>query len=142
MAEQIAAKPAQVHNILASGTVDESQLVDNQVISVSDNPQYASLPLFSADKGTVVAFPVQQGGSAWAVAYITKREIKAADTSQQKFDAQVTTALGQRLLGIYAKNAGVTINPRYGVWDSLALAIAPSEDETSGIQLAALPTGS
>ena len=136
MVKQIEANPSKIHEIMAKGA-DEASDTGTQVVSVANSQQAAGNPLFGFEAGSVVAFPVQQAGSAWAVVHITKREVKptAADP-QQKFDPDVTGALGERLLGLYAQQLGITINPRYGVWDAVSLSIAASSDQAAGIYVA------
>jgi hypothetical protein len=43
--------------------------------------------------------------------------------------------IGQRLLEPYVDEAGLKINPRYGVWDPVAMDLAASAAETTGLVL-------
>ena len=42
----------------------------------------------------------------------------------------------ERLLQPLADQVGVRVNPRYGVWDTSAMGVAPSEGEKAGFQIA------
>lgn len=100
----------------------------------------ASTPIFGAAEGTVVAFkgPDQRAGT-WLVARITKRDTRAAPTPGG-FDPRLLQAFGLRLLGLTAERVGVTMSPRYGVWDPVQLSAAPAEGQTTGFRIPARTT--
>lgn len=100
-----------------------------------------STPLFGAAKGTVVAFkgPQQRAGT-WLVARIAERDTSAPPTAGAgQFGAQALQSFGLRLLGLTAERVGVTMSPRYGVWDPVGLTAAPEEGQTTGFRI---PAGS
>ncbi|WP_092979606.1 SurA N-terminal domain-containing protein [Actinopolyspora lacussalsi] len=102
----------------------------------------AQTPLFAADEGTVLAFPGpgRQSAGQWLVARITERTTGNGDgqsstPSLGSQGEQLTQAFGSRLLGLTAQRVGVELSPRYGVWDSLELTVAPDEGQTSGFRI-------
>jgi hypothetical protein len=104
-------------------------------------------PLFGVAQHSVVAFPLGSGEQAasagWIVAYIQERNLNAppaaADSQQQQgtpvsqIPAQWLELVGRQMTAPLAGELGVRISPRYGVWDELAVGVAPSEGEKIGI---------
>jgi SurA-like protein len=106
--------------------------------SVADNAELAArTPLFGARPGTVLAFEMQEQTGQWIVARIVDRNTNdvAPGAAGEQIDDATLQAIGARLLGITAENAGVRLSPRYGAWDPVALSAAPNADETVGFWL-------
>jgi hypothetical protein len=107
-------------------------------------------PLFGVAQHSVVAFPLGSGEQAasagWIVAYIQERNLnappEAPDSQQQQgtpvsqIPAQWLELVGRQMTAPLAGELGVRISPRYGVWDELAVGVAPSEGEKVGIVVA------
>ena len=70
-------------------------------------------------KNLVNAAIAQQDFDTYVRAILISEQITAALTASGVTDAEVATKLGQ-LLSAKAKELGVKINPRYGVWDDVA----------------------
>ncbi|HEV2782756.1 MAG TPA: SurA N-terminal domain-containing protein [Actinophytocola sp.] len=106
-------------------------------------------PVFSVQPNTVVAFQFiageQSGANAWLVALIKERNTNATLSEQERsIVSQVppewNQAIGTQLISPLAGELGVRISPRYGVWDELAVGVAPNESEKVGLVLpAAMP---
>lgn len=105
----------------------------------AENPELAAAPVFGVPKGTVVAFPVDQSASQWLVAVVRSRteNAAAANTGATAIepDPEVLEQVGIRQLVPLAADLGVRVNPRYGIWDPVSLAVVPSEDELGGLVL-------
>lgn len=100
-------------------------------------PTYAGSVLFGVPAGTVVSFEIDPSQSIWLVAVIRKRDLNASpplDQAQPPTSGQLAT-VGIRLLQQDVERSGVQINPRYGVWDPIAMDVAPSAKEVSGFVL-------
>lgn len=108
-----------------------------------DSPENATSPLFGTPVGTVVAYQAgqQSQGGQWVVALIRNRDTngtgdaKSASQSVDSVSTQVLQAVGQRLLVPTADRLGVRINPRYGVWDPVAIGAAASPDVAIGVEV-------
>jgi hypothetical protein len=158
LATKIAADPAKAAEIVraAAGNDPEAQSPVQPVLGQALSPISAFQiavennallsPVFAAQKGAVVAFPFssgdQGGGSAWLVALISQRDNNATLPADQTAAAsqvspQWQEEVGNRLIGPVVTELGVRVSPRYGVWDELAVAVAPSEGEKTGVLLPA-----
>jgi len=97
----------------------------------------AASPLFGLPAGSVFAFQPSPTDATWVVVVVRDRTIGPPITVEQ--DTQPTpdqlAAVGQRLLQPDLTAASPKINPRYGVWDPIALNLAPSEATTLGLAL-------
>lgn len=121
MRSQFLADPAAIDGIIA----ESASPVPPQRVNLVQNPTVAPTGVFNAQSGDVIVYPSQDG---FYVIRILERTVEpgvltAADLSAQelvgKFD------LGALLLAPYAEQAGVTVNPRLGVWDPLSLQVVP-----------------
>jgi hypothetical protein len=101
-------------------------------------------PVFSVGPNTVVSFQFvageQAGANAWLVALVRSRDTRATLSEQDRaLVAQVPPewhqAIGTQLIGPLADELDVRISPRYGVWDELAVGVAPNESEKVGLVL-------
>ena len=70
-------------------------------------------------KNLVNAAIAQQDFDTYVRAIVISEQITSALTASGVADADVAAKLGQ-LLSAKAKSLGITINPRYGVWDATA----------------------
>ncbi len=118
---QFLADPAGVDTAIAASSTP----VQPQTVSVLKNPTVGSTGVFNAAQGDVIVYPSQDG---LYVIRILERTVEpavltAADLAPQqllgKFD------LGALLLAPYANQAGVSVNPRLGVWDPLTVQVVP-----------------
>lgn len=141
-AKRMAQGPEQAKQVFDADKAAGQQVQTGLTLNAMKSPQDAADPLFGAPAGTVLAYQAgQQGqGGQWVVALIHKREVSAAPPTPAQvqaldaLDPKVLLAVGQQLLAPTANKLGVQINPRYGVWDQVAVAAAPSADQTIGVE--------
>lgn len=133
-AKQIAAE--------AGGQVLDESYVLAEVLT-TEAASLAATPLFAVKPGTVVVVqPSRQEGAVWLVGLVTEREVsddkQPGEQDQNAATPQVLSSFGLQLLGRVADEiGGVTINPRYGVWDRAAVSVAEDRDSLSGHLLTA-----
>lgn len=99
--------------------------VDPQTVSILQTPTVAPTGVFAADKGDILLYPNPDG---YFVVRVLDRTVEpavltVADLSAQQLAGQFD--LGALLLTPYAEAAGVSVNPRLGVWDPLTLQVIP-----------------
>lgn len=93
----------------------------------SSTPQAAATPLIGIPAGDTALFQLspEQG---WVVVRVTDRRTDAPPAAgpdaASRIDQQTLAEAGIRLLAPTAERAGVTVNPRYGVWDPVMLTVA------------------
>ncbi|MBW4719141.1 SurA N-terminal domain-containing protein [Saccharothrix obliqua] len=142
-AKQVAADPAKMAEYVRSGPqgAEGQQLAKvGQKVRSAESPQAAGSPLFGVEPGTVVAFAPDPGSAQWLVAHVTDRNDRASrrgDSSTEQLTPQLLEQIGLRLVQRLAGDPEIRVNPRYGVWDSTAIALSPSEKELSGYQAVA-----
>ncbi|MBB5956331.1 hypothetical protein FHS29_002917 [Saccharothrix tamanrassetensis] len=139
-AKQIAADPSKMAEFVSSGPQGpEGQRLSKQgqKVSSAESPQAAGSPLFGVQPGTVVAFAPDPGSAQWLVAHVTGRNDNArssGESSTEQLTPQLLEQIGLRLVQRLAGDPQIRVNPRYGVWDATAIALAPSDKELSGYQ--------
>ncbi|WP_433268304.1 SurA N-terminal domain-containing protein [Actinosynnema sp. CS-041913] len=139
-AKQIAVDPSKMAEFVRSGPQGpEGQQLSKvgQKVRSAESPQAAGSPLFGVDPGTVVAFAPDPGSAQWIVAYVTERDDDATSTgesSTEQLTPQLLEQIGLRLVLRLAGDPEIRVNPRYGVWDTTAISVAPGEEELSGFQ--------
>lgn len=117
-------------------------LTSGQSVTVSGQSVMDMSRLFSVPAGHVVVFQPSQQQAGWMVALVHERNTNGkgdkaatdqlrAQLGEQNFDS-LLSQLGRLQLGPLAEELGVRVNPRYGVWDQVNMAVAPSEDELVG----------
>lgn len=98
-------------------------------LQFSTRPDLASFGLFSVPAGSIIIVPQQSG---YVVARVTSRaEKQTALTSDLVFGQQSAAGqlgLASLVLAPYEAKAGVTLNPRFGQWDSATLQAVPDND--------------
>ena len=112
--------------------------------AIAAQNQVVLTPLYGVPPGSVVAFPLgggeQAASAGWVVALVQKRELDATPTAEDSAVLPQIQALWPQLVGrqltapLFAE-LGVRVSPRYGVWDEIALEMAPSEGEKKGFIL-------
>jgi hypothetical protein len=94
-------------------------------------PQSAASFLFGTPAGSVVAAQTSPAPDGWTVLRVTARSTtgpagdpKAALTSSiSQLDDSTLDDIGRRFTQPLAQELGVRVNPRYGEWDPLRLAV-------------------
>lgn len=109
-----------------------------KVAAVTDS-QNAGSVVFGTPAGAVVAYQPDPQQATWNVFRVTDRQTNATPTDPAAAAAlslQQLYLIGQRTLQPVADALAVRVNPRYGVWDEVALRVVPA-DQTSGFVIAA-----
>ena len=138
-AREFAADPDKVADLIAEDTAagqDANEGAEFAAAQLQD-PALVSSVMFGAPEGSVVAFEPSPGQAFWVVGLIRSRNTDgSAESAQQpQISADQLVAIGRRMLQPYADRTEIRVSPRYGVWDSTAMGVAPSESETVGLVL-------
>ncbi|MFI9011949.1 SurA N-terminal domain-containing protein [Actinosynnema sp. NPDC053489] len=139
-AKQVAANPAKMAEFVAgapAGNQGQSLSKEGQRVRSAESPQAAQSPLFGVPAGTVVAFAPDPSSAQWIVAHVTDRRTDvrpSGESSTEQLTPQLLEQVGLRLVHTLAGEPKIQVNPRYGVWDGTAIALAPSEGELTGYQ--------
>jgi hypothetical protein len=99
------------------------------------NPAEAGTVLFGVPVGSVVAFQPSPEQSTWIVFKVTDRQegqVIVPGASAGLSQAQLV-GIGQRLMQPVAEEVGVQVNPRYGVWDPIALRVVAADMQTGEV---------
>lgn len=103
-------------------------------VRAADNPALATSFAFGTPAGSVIALRPAQDGAPWTVIRIIERRTDLppqGPSAVDRFGQQDLQLIGYRLLQPAAAELGVQVNPRYGVWDPIQLAVV-AEDQTAG----------
>jgi hypothetical protein len=136
-ARQMATGPAQAAQVLAA----DPKAQRNATLRPALLPQSAAAFPFGTPAGSVVAVQVSPAPDGWMVMRVTNRTTTAPPVGGPGMLAQVDDAtlddIGRRFTQPLAAELGVKVNPRYGTWDPLRLAVLPP-NTPAGIVLPAV----
>jgi hypothetical protein len=106
-------------------------------IVAAQSPLDATSPLLGAPANSVIALQPNSDSATWAVVVVRQRDVgtPVAVTQADQLTLDQITAIGQRMLQPEFGTTSLKINPRYGVWDPVAMNVAPSEATTTGVVL-------
>lgn len=94
-------------------------------------------PLFAIPENSVIVLPLGSGENGGYLVARVRRVASGVPAEDASFAREVPenwqSALGLYLLGPLVNELGLRLSPRYGVWDELAVGVAPSERETVGL---------
>jgi SurA-like protein len=139
-AKQIARDPQKMGQFVRDAQQKDSQAGEtNATVTSAQSPQLATTLLFGVPADTVIAFPPSEQQGNWIVAHVKKRSTNAsasADGTSQELTPDVLAGIGLRMLQPLADELKIKVNPRYGVWDTAKMDVAPSEAEKAGFQIA------
>ncbi|MQA09704.1 MAG: hypothetical protein GEU98_14350 [Pseudonocardiaceae bacterium] len=143
LGRKIAGDPDRADQLIRQASGQQQQSTNQrmtlaQSLSAGGDGQLASSALFGTPANTVVVFQPSQQQAAWLVALVEERDTRAnasASGAGQQASSQVLYQIGVRMLAPLANELGVRINPRYGVWDQVAMTISPNEDQLAGYEL-------
>ncbi|MTD54816.1 hypothetical protein [Amycolatopsis pithecellobii] len=133
-AQQMAASPEAAAQVIQADTATGQQTGVGERVPAVQAPDLAATVVFGTQPGTVIAFQPSSEQAAWIIAVIRQRDLSTPQAADQTTEptANQLVSIGQRLLQPYADMDSLKINPRYGVWDPVAMNLAPSAAETTG----------
>ena len=136
-AGQMAADPAAAARVIQADAAAGQETGVGEKVPAAQAPDLASMVLFGVEPGTVVAFQPSSAQAVWIIAVVRARDLTTQQSVDQTSEPAATqlAGIGLRLLQTYVEQAGLKVNPRYGVWDPASLTLVPSEGETSGLVL-------
>ncbi|WP_214403933.1 SurA N-terminal domain-containing protein [Pseudonocardia lacus] len=104
-------------------------------------PDAAATVLFSTPVGGVAAFRPDPGRATWIVLRVTdsRTDVQSPPEAVNALSQSDLVGVGYRLLQPVAEEIGVTVNPRYGVWDPISLQVVAEEDLSGEILLPSAP---
>ncbi|MFC5287151.1 SurA N-terminal domain-containing protein [Actinokineospora guangxiensis] len=132
LAKRLAAGPEQAAAVFQEEIQAGGQAMTAQKFTPSADPSIAGTLIYGTPVGNVIGFQPSAEQALWVVAVVTGRSTDAEPDPSAAQDPRLATALGPRLLQPLVDQVGVTISPRYGVWDIGAMGVAPSAAETAG----------
>lgn len=135
----IAADPERAAELSQQGQQPiDGELKLSDVVS-SEDPTLASTPLFAVEPGTVVVTqPSPQQGAVWLVALVQERTESTPGGKTPEYSPEALQQVGLQMLRPYAEDLGVTVSPRFGMWDQAAMTIVDDgADDSRGLLLPA-----
>jgi hypothetical protein len=110
-----------------------------ELFGAAQYPALAQTPLFGSDANNVVVFQARMPAKPdWYIFVLrtrgTDKPVPADQEAQKPTDEQLT-AIGTRLLQPYLGQAGLRVNPRYGVWDVVGMNLATNQSAAKGLVL-------
>lgn len=140
LARKFAADPDDVGDLIDAAAAEGLNAQPNAEFIGALQPELESTVMFGSPEGSVVVFQPSPEQELWVVGMILERSEDAVVPEESQAEVPEVTAdqlvpIGERLLQPLAEEIGITISPRYGVWDPSAVGIAPSEDEFTGLVL-------
>ncbi|GAA3061074.1 hypothetical protein [Actinokineospora globicatena] len=134
-ANQLAKGLDEAKKVIDADVAAGAQAAKGETLTPASAPDIAGTVIFGAPANSVIAFQPNPENANWVVAVIHKRAQDGKPTAEAQEDARAATSLGRRLLQSTGNDLGITISPRYGVWDVADMNIAASESETLGVVL-------
>lgn len=136
-AREFAANPDDVSRLIEEDRAAQVEAEEGAEFAALQSPELAATVIFGAAEGSVIAFEPSAGQALWVVGLIRERDTNASPQVAEapQVDPNQLVAVGRRLLQPYVEEASIEVSPRYGVWDPVAMGIAPSEEETAGLVL-------
>ncbi|WP_460437602.1 hypothetical protein [Amycolatopsis stemonae] len=153
LAKQFAADPGKIQGTIQQAGQEAQQaqqtgapgaggFSDAGMTELFGAAQYLALaqtPLFGSPANSVVAFQARMPSKPdWYIFVVRARGTDKpvpADQEAQKPTDQQLTSIGTRFLQAYLPDAGLRVNPRYGVWDVVGMNLVPNQDATKGAVL-------
>lgn len=141
-AKLFARDPDGVSAVIEADDRGGAQTGIDQTQNMADSIEYAlNTPLFSVPAGSVVAYPDpdQSNQGQWIVAVVRERSTDNRPStapgavSVDGLDASRLEGIGLQLLAPLAREIGVRVNPRYGVWSDVYVAAAQTVGEIPAI---------
>lgn len=96
--------------------------------SAATNPDIAGTVLFGTPVGSTVVFQPDPEQASWIVFRVVERRPGTPDAQAASgLSQEQLVAMGERTVQPIADELGVRVNPRYGVWDPIALRVVPDD---------------
>jgi hypothetical protein len=105
-----------------------------QEVRGSTNPALASSFAFGTPAGSAIVLRPAQDGAPWVLIHVIERNENlppAGESVVGQLGQQDLELIGYRMLQPAAAELGIEVNPRYGVWDPIQLAVTGA-DQTAG----------
>lgn len=98
------------------------------------NPDDAITVLFGVPQGATVVYQASPGNATWTVAKVTARSTdgKPDEAAASGLSQDQLLVIGYRSAQAVAAKSDVRVNPRFGVWDAVALRVVKPGD-TAGL---------
>lgn len=129
------AGPRQARELISADVEADKEAVVSKRVVGGDDPIFAASPAFGVEKDTVVAFQLADT-QPWLIMVVKNRTEGATPSAQapdpDELDPGLLEAIGLRQLAQVAKDEGITLNPRYGLWDPVNLKAVADENELGG----------
>jgi hypothetical protein len=103
---------------------------------IAQQPDPVGLVILGTPAGHVALLRPPTGQTSWLVLRIVGRSTDGPVSAQPmagQFDNATLLQFGRQLLQPVAEQAGVRVNPRYGVWDQLQMAVVPTGQEFGSV---------
>jgi hypothetical protein len=106
-----------------------------QVIQAVNYPDDAGTVLFGTPVGQVVVFQPSAQQAGWIVFRVVDRRTDVASPTDavNNLSQQQLVTIGERTLQPVADQVGITVNPRYGVWDPIQMRIVGADERAGEI---------
>jgi len=140
LGRKIAAEPERAEELAATGEQPISGELELSRVVGSGDATLARTPLFAVKPGTVVVTqPDPEQGAVWLVALVQERKEVAISPVEavKEYPTEVLEQVGLQMLRPYAERLGVTVSPRFGVWDQAGMTILDNAGESRGLLLTA-----
>lgn len=138
LGRKIAAEPERAEELAATGEQPISGELELRRVVGSGDATLARTPLFAVKPGTVVVTqPDPEQGAVWLVALVQERTEDVGGSAPQEYPTEVLEQVGLQMLRPYAERLGVTVSPRFGVWDQAGMTILDNAGESRGLLLTA-----
>jgi len=137
--------------LAAGGAAADALFVENPQTSLrgyeyraATNPDVATTPVFGTPAGGTGYFQPVPGQDSWIVFHVVDRRLDAPRVAPQlnavpALGQEALVTIGTRLLQPVAAEVGVRVNPRYGVWDPIAMRVLDEEQVAGAVLPAAAP---
>jgi hypothetical protein len=110
---------------------DRAAAAPGQVTRAATDPESATNPEYGVPAGSVVKYQPSPGQGYWLVLRVTDRRLDAPPAQVQQaastIDRATLAVIGRRIA--QAEAAPLDLNPRFGVWDPVRMAVvAPGQE--------------
>lgn len=98
-------------------------------------PGVAGTVVFGTPVGDTVYFQPSPQQATWIVFKVTgkRSDARSDPAALSQISQDQLTAIGQRTLQPIADAMGIRVNPRYGVWDPIALRVVAADQVSGGV---------